>query len=432
MLPIKKMSVSYNALLGEGNVEQLIIRLGAHADQAIDWAIWQTTEQTILASGVLPDAAALDTLQERAAGRPLTVLVPSTEVLLRSITLPPGASRKVIQSIGFMLEDDVALDIDEQFIALGPKVDNQQTLAIVADATMNQWLGWLSSASLHCQRMLPDILALPLPIAGEDTATSLASMQIREQLLVRSGSWAGWAGETTWLAPLLQQHIEQQGTSFSLTQFTQDDIFANNALVETQTAELELPMHILAQGIAPQASSGFAANPSFNLCQGKYQQKQQTSGHWQYWRSVAAVALIALSLGLVDKGLTIYDLQQQNEQLNTQIKQDIQKNFPNIGAYRDARRAITQYVNRLTDMGSGVSGVDMLNNLSNAFAASKVEAQSLKFNHDRSELRIQAQAKSFGDLQTFKNQAQAVGYTVEEGAINNRNNLVIGTLTIKG
>ncbi|HCF79369.1 MAG TPA: hypothetical protein DER52_06785, partial [Glaciecola sp.] len=113
------MSVSFNALLGEGNVEQLIIRLGAHDEQAIDWAIWQTTQKTILASGVLPDAAALDTLQERAAGRPLTVLVPSTEVLLRTITLPPGASRKVIQSIGFMLEDDVALDIDEQFIALG-------------------------------------------------------------------------------------------------------------------------------------------------------------------------------------------------------------------------------------------------------------------------------------------------------------------------
>jgi len=133
---------------------------------------------------VLPNAAALDTLQERAAGRPLTVLVPSTEVLLRTITLPPGASRKVIQSIGFMLEDDVALDIDEQFIALGPKVDNQQMLAIVADATMNKWLRWLSDAGLQCQRMLPDILALPLPIAADDTVPTLASMQIREQLLV--------------------------------------------------------------------------------------------------------------------------------------------------------------------------------------------------------------------------------------------------------
>ena len=426
------MSVSFNALLGEGNVEQLIIRLGAHAEQAIDWAIWQTTQQTILASGVLPNAAALDTLQERAAGRPLTVLVPSTEVLLRTITLPPGASRKVIQSIGFMLEDDVALDIDEQFIALGPKVDNQQMLAIVADATMNKWLRWLSDAGLQCQRMLPDILALPLPIAANDTAPTLATMQIREQLLVRSSSWAGWAGETSWLAPLLQQHIQQQGSPFTLTQFTQDDIFANNELVTTHTAELELPMHIFAQGIAPQTDSGFIASTSFNLCQGKYQQKQRSSGQWQYWRSVAAVAVIALGLGLVDKGIMIYDLQQQNDQLNSQIQRDIQKSFPDIGAYRDARRAITQYVNRLHDMGNGVSGVDMLTNLSNAFAASNVEAQSLKFNHDRSELRIQAQAKSFADLQTFKNQAQAIGYTVEEGAINNRNNLVIGTLTIKG
>ncbi len=426
------MSVSFNALLGEGNVEQLIIRLGAHADQAIDWAIWQTTEQTILASGVLPDAAALVTLQERAAGRPLTVLVPSTEVLLRTITLPPGASRKVIQSIGFMLEDDVALDIDAQFIALGPKLDNQQALAIVADATMTQWLDWLGTAQLHCHRMLPDILALPLAVSENESAATLSSIQIRDQLLVRSDSWAGWTGETTWLAPLLQQHLQKQGTAYSHTQFTQDDIFADSTFVTTQTAELELPMHVFAQGIAAQSGTGFIANTAFNLCQGKYQQKQRASGQWHYWRNVAAVAAIALGVGMLDKGLTIYDLQQQNEQLNSQIKRDIQQSFPNIGAYRDARRAITQYVNRLNDIGSGVSGVDMLTNLSGAFAASKVEAQSLKFNHDRSELRIQAQAKSFGDLQSFKNQAQAIGYIVEEGAINNRNNLVIGTLTIKG
>ena len=426
------MSVSFNALLGEGNVEQLIIRLGAQADHAIDWAIWQTTEQTILASGVLPDAAALETLQERAAGRPLTVLVPTTDVLLRTITLPPGASRKVIQSIGFMLEDDVALDIDAQFIALGPKQDNQQAIAIVAHATMTTWLGWLNDAQLHCHRMLPDILALPLAVQGDGGVSPLSSMQIREQLLFRTGAWSGWSGEATWLAELMQQHVAQHNQSFAVTQFTLDDIFANNERVTTTTAELELPMHVFGLGIATSPIAGFSSDTQFNLCQGKYQQKQRTSGQWQYWRSVAAVACIALTLGLIDKGLTIYTLQQQNNQLNVQIKRDIQKGFPNIGTYRDARRAITQYVNKLNTAGAGVSGVDMLTNLSGAFASSKVEAQSLKFNHDRSELRIQAQAKSFADLQTFKNQAQAIGYTVEEGAINNRNNFVIGTLTIKG
>jgi len=144
------------------------------------------------------------------------------------------------------------------------------------------------------------------------------------------------------------------------------------------------------------------------------------------------VTVIALTLGLIEKGLTISQLATQNETLSTQIKADIQSGFPNIGTYRDARRAITQYVKRIDNMGNGSSAVDMLANLTSAFANSEIKAQSLKFNDDRSELRIQAQAKAFSDLETFKQQAQAAGYTVEDGAINNRNNLVIGTLTIKG
>ena len=411
-------------------MEKLILRLGADAQTPIDWAIWQTTERTIIASGVLPDADALASLQERAAGRPVTVLVPSTEVLLKRVDLPPGASRKVIQSIGFMLEDDVATDIDEQFIALGPKQGDQQAVAIVAHNTMRQWLGWLTAANLHCDIMLPEVLALPLAPFNtveedEEPAATASIITIRDQVILRDSAWSGFCGENDWVIPVISAYFNAQSALISLTQYTTDDAFSSHQKVQTVTAELELPMHILADGIATHSLN-------FNLCQGQYQQRKRSSGQWQYWRSVAAVAIIALTLGLIDKGLTISQLAAQNETLSTQIKADIQSGFPNIGTYRDARRAITQYVKRIDNMGSGSSAVDMLANLTSAFANSEIKAQSLKFNDDRSELRIQAQAKAFSDLETFKQQAQAAGYTVEDGAINNRNNLVIGTLTIKG
>ncbi len=407
-------------------MEQLIIRLGADAQQSIDWAVWHRADQTVLAAGELPNADALPTLTERAAGRPITVLVPSTDVLLTDITLPPGAGRKVIQSIGFMLEDDLALEIDNQFIALGPKHNNKQSIAIVDDRKMAMWLAWLDAAQLVCQQMLPEVLALPLASElPEQTApcSVYASITIREQILIRTGAWSGWAGESQWLVPLLSQSVQQQEQPVYMTQYTQDDAWLGQPLISTHTAELELPMHVFASEVMHQP---------FNLCQGQYQQKQQSNGTWQYWRSVAAVALIALGIGLVNKGLTVMTLQQQNTALSQQIKQDIQQGFPNIGSYRDARRAITQYVSKMNGVGSGVSGVEMLTQLSRAFAAANVQAQSLKFDHARTELRIQAKATSFADLDTFKTHAQAAGFTVEQGAINNRNNLVIGTLTIKG
>ena len=44
----------------------------------------------------------------------------------------------------------------------------------------------------------------------------------------------------------------------------------------------------------------------------------------------------------------------------------------------------------------------------------------------------QAQGKDFNALDTFKRSAEAAGFTVEQGAINNRDDAVIGTMNIRG
>ena len=45
---------------------------------------------------------------------------------------------------------------------------------------------------------------------------------------------------------------------------------------------------------------------------------------------------------------------------------------------------------------------------------------------------MQAQGKDFNALDTFKRSAEAAGFTVEQGAINNRDDAVIGTMNIRG
>ena len=74
----------------------------------------------------------------------------------------------------------------------------------------------------------------------------------------------------------------------------------------------------------------------------------------------------------------------------------------------------------------------MLAQLNNAFASSQVTPQTIRFDANRTEIRMQAEGKDFNALQAFKRGAEAAGFSVEEGAINNRDDKVIGTMAIKG
>ena len=69
-------------------MEQLILRLGARAEQPVYWGMWDSASSQILASGMLPDAQQLTTLHERAGGRPVRAIVDSSALRLTTVTLP--------------------------------------------------------------------------------------------------------------------------------------------------------------------------------------------------------------------------------------------------------------------------------------------------------------------------------------------------------
>ena len=102
-------------------MEQLLVRLGSRQEDRVQWLVWSADEQEIIASGELPDASQLATLKERAGQRPAIALVPTCDIAMRWVALPPRASRKVLSAIPFMLEDELAQDVSKQFFAMGPR-----------------------------------------------------------------------------------------------------------------------------------------------------------------------------------------------------------------------------------------------------------------------------------------------------------------------
>ncbi len=395
-------------------MEHLVIRLGNSIAEPVHWIVWSDSDE-IMASGELPDASHLATLPERTGKRQAVVLVPAADVILKQVQLPPRSGAKALAAIPFMLEDELTSDIGDVFFALGKRDGAEQPVVVVAHSRMQTWQALLNDAGLNCEKMLPDVLALP---ALED---SWHLLELGAQWLVRSGKWEGFQGEQDWLAFAIEHHAKQTPEPLQLV--CANEIEPKHlANIQWQQAGQELAMQVLAKG---------AMAADFTLLQGQYKLKKKRNQWWLQWRTAAVLGVVALLLSITDKSIELYQLSAQNEQLKQQINGEYKRAFPTATRIVNVRSQMTQALKQLEQGGQNASVLVMMSQLSEAFASSKIKPQTLRFDGNRTELRMQAIAADFEALETFKRLAEASGFEVQQGAINNKDDKVIGTLSIR-
>ncbi len=391
--------------------ERLFIRLGITDSEPCSWLVWSEQEQEIIASGELADASALQTLSERAGNRPVDVLVPSDVVRLMQVELPEKGQRQALKALPFLLEESLAQNVDELHFVPGAREGDTLHVAVVAHEQMQQWQTWLADAGLKARKLVPDCLALPL--AG----CQWALVQVGNQYLLRTGVGSGVAVGKDWLALLLPQLLdgtEQAPTVACYTEFQDERL-------DCQLQPLDLPMLVLAKG---------HLQSPVNLLTGAYQPRKEYNAQWQPWKKVAMVAAVALVLALVNKGLGIYQYHQQAEQLQAE-SEAIYRQVAGATRIVNLRSQLGKTLSALQGGGVGGELFTMLQQLQPTFSqVPELKPQSLRFDGDRGELRMQVSAKSYEQIDKFR-QLAAQQFTIDAGAMNNNDGAVTSTLTLR-
>jgi general secretion pathway protein L len=421
-------------------MEKLAIRLGSNPQDPVHWLVWSDTEKEIIASGELPDMDALEQLKERAPNALVVGIVPSCDVVLKTVQLPLKANRKVLNAIPFMLEDELASDISKSFFAFGKRIGDKQQVAIVTREKLAFWQEALKQANLHCDLLVPDVLALPY----SEYNISLLSLGNGENspLIVRAGEWEGFQGEQSWAYPLLEKQLLAKPQSVSVYSELQHSDYLETLVKKQQDGSDEespseaqssamtlsqnydkLPMQLLLDG---------AIDAKFNLLQGEFVVKRKTNAQWDKWRLAAVLAAVALCVNLVGKTIELNSIKSQRQSVEARLQASVNKGFPNLPKSRNKEAAIRKEMARLEQGGGGISMIVMLTQMSPSFASTGVTPQSIRYDASRTELRMQSVASNFESLEKFRREVQALGFEVDQGAINNKGDQVIGTIVIKG
>lgn len=414
--------------------EHLIIRLNSQSSDPIQWIVWSPENKEVIASGELSSAEELSSLSQYSDQRSVSVLLPGSDVLLREVVIPEGAARQFSSMLPFIVEDDLAQDVDDLHIVILKKTNKTAQVAIVEHQKMVNWVEQLSEAGIQTKRFLPDVLALPF---HQDGTTMV---ELNQQWLLRFSEYQGAIAESEWLPMLLEGLVTNSAKSLSDTEEAEnEDVEGSKSYVlhsyspcEINVANTkhieeapELVMQLLAEG---------AFSSKVNLLSGKYRPQSSWRKHWRIWQKVI-LAFGLVTVAFVAQHITeVQKLEQHSIALRTESERIFRDIFPGKRKIPTVSYLKSQMKNEEARLQGGSDGDDLLAWMAELAPylakVPQVKLQSLKFDGKRDELRLQASASDFPYFEKLTSELSAK-FEVEQGQLNKNQNQVFGAIVIR-
>ena len=416
--------------------ENLYIRIGSQAQDAIHWLIHSASDEEIIASGKLSNASELVQLSEKAQQRQVIVLVPSCDLVLKSLNVPSKSVRAMHQAVPYMLEEELAQDVEQMFFAYGDVSNQDQEasthqncfVAAIDRTLMQQWQQWFADANINFKKMLPDALAMPLVNDG------CSAIVLDQQVILRQGPWQAMTIDSQAWAVISSQLINtaddknkeladtNEGSPFLINAYSTLPSGANKLNIKAMPEEL--PLALLAQQAIIQP---------FNLLQGEFQYHEKRSPVVANWLWAAGIAIFALLFNVGLKGGQLLQVNSQLESVEQEIVNSYKATFPNTKNVR-VNTIKSQLKRKLTQVGDGNSQTGflvMLGKIRPAFeAVPELKPESLKFDGKRQEIRLQAIANDYQYFDKFKIEIEKNQLSVKKGAQSNQDDQVSGSFSI--
>ncbi len=266
----------------------------------------------------------LETLAALAKETPIVAVLPGIWLSMFRVTLPKGRGAQVKKALPFLLEEQLAEEVENVHIALPTayQLGESVSLAVISKKRMQIFFDAFKMRALNLQQALPDWLCLPL---YTDTWTVFLN---QDHAFVRQGLSSGFSVQKKLLMPML---------NLALAQATQKPqalhvyhLALEAADMEEQLATLDIPLAYEAVNQEPIAlwAQHFTPPTKLNLLQGEFFVRPKISAVKRLWHMIAGVAGAIILAQVLYASLLYQQLQKQYNTVHAQVMDLYQSVFP--------------------------------------------------------------------------------------------------------
>ncbi|AHG18852.2 general secretion pathway protein GspL [Chania multitudinisentens RB-25] len=385
--------------------ERLVLRLPSDDTQPVLWRFVAAGRQR---QGSLAVGETDHELAGLLAAHPAWVLVPASEFAFHRVALPRRARRQSLQVLPFMLEEQLATDIERLHFAILQQSGDECDVAVVEKSAMHQWLARCEQLGVRIQTLLPDVLMLPLAADG------WSAVHLNDQWLFRREAYAGMMVESSWLPELLAAWAPPVIESYSAPPAP---------MINVSEWRVQPPQDLLQLAAESEVYRGA------DLCQGEFTRSSPWRAKLGAWRLVILALVGYLLLLGADAGLSHYRLWQQAEHWRQEGKRVYQQLFPLDKNVVNPRVQMQQHLQQLqpAEQGGFTAQLRQLQQLMADNTA--IQLQAISYDASRKELKVDLHAASFQTLEQFQQRA-GQHYRVQPGEVKQNPNGVESRLIL--
>jgi general secretion pathway protein L len=384
--------------------EFLVVRLGRDPLSSVEWIVVDD-------DGTRHSAAHRGSLQEASQavqGRPVIVLVSSTEVLTTAVDLPLRGGAKLYSTLPFALEEQIAVDIETMHFAAGDKRESGlRPVAAVSRDVLDAWLELLADTGIQPWKLVPEdygLARIPGTMSilvdgddllfndGGDVEFSLDGAKPSDALVV-AGKLTDREDDDPMADP--KGHLIVYCDAADEERFEHDWIALRHELHSVD-------INLQPDGALPRMAVTVASGNGVNLLQGRYGPKADYGSWLRPWRTAAALLLTLVLIGFAGKGVDYYRLTQEEADLRAQFSQEFQQIRP--GDTREVVDPVAAVNSIKRSLGGGTAQpvfLDSLRELAAAMRATEdASVESLSYRAGVIDIRVSSSdVETVGEIQ---------------------------------
>lgn len=345
------------------------------------------------------DHGSFEQAAKAAERRRVVMVVAGTEVLMEEVEVPGTNLAKAQKAVPYMLEEQIAQDVESSHFAFGNKLPSGKIpVAVIARQSFNWIQEMAGQAKLNVQEIIPETLALPL------FSDSWTVMTNNGHASVRLSASRGFSCDTDMLPMLLDNAIEgappeqiedeiRRARHFSCG----PDEFRLHPDIRTDFVRTEVAL--FAKGLSEYKKP----SDRINLLQGDYGKTEALGKAWKPWRLPAALAATLLALWGGTSYLQYQRLGVQDAQLTDEMVSTLKSAFPSVK--NPERDPLRQMRSRLkANTGTGIDDTSFIVMMSAIGAAlNQLEDPVVSsINFKRGQLDLILEAESLQDVDKLK------------------------------
>lgn len=253
-----------------------------------------------------------------ARGRRILLLIPDSDVVLTSVSIPSKSRKQLLQAVPYALEDTLAEDLDKLHFAIHQNADNdngETQVAVINHSQLELYQSLLQKHGLTAHFVLPQLLV-------QTTAENAWSIQQSNDVnnpstvSVRLNEFYGFTCDKSLLDSFLEQ-LKLPPPEILLSNLDK------NELPETLQ---ELPLEKFDAGLV-HYKSAIGALP-LNVLSGFVSRKNKTNINWNAWRPAMILGSLVAATWVGIFSWQNNQLQQEQKQLKLSIENTFKSTFP--------------------------------------------------------------------------------------------------------